>query len=105
MIPSFFRGIRMVRNLICQLLLFSVPSFSQALGSLKTVVVPKPSNLDSYVRDQNALVVLGKALFWDMQLGSDGRTACASCHFHAGADHRAQNQLSNPKALSLQTTR
>jgi cytochrome c peroxidase len=37
---------------------------------------------------------LGKALFWDMQVGGDGRQACASCHFHAGADHRAQNQLS-----------
>ena len=31
-----------------------------------------------------------------MQVGSDGRTACASCHFHAGADHRAQNQLVDP---------
>jgi cytochrome c peroxidase len=31
-----------------------------------------------------------------MQLGSDGRVACASCHFHAGADHRLQNQLSDP---------
>jgi cytochrome c peroxidase len=42
------------------------------------------------------LVVLGKSLFWDMQVGSDGRTTCATCHFHAGADHRSQNQLSNP---------
>ena len=41
------------------------------------------------------LVVLGKALFWDMQIGSDGVQACASCHFHAGADHRITNQL-NP---------
>ena len=38
------------------------------------------------------LVVLGKALFWDMQIGSDGVQACASCHFHAGADHRIINQ-------------
>jgi cytochrome c peroxidase len=30
-----------------------------------------------------------------MQAGSDGRTACATCHFHAGVDHRLQNQLSN----------
>jgi cytochrome c peroxidase len=28
-------------------------------------------------------IALGKALFWDRQLGSDGQ-ACASCHFHAG---------------------
>jgi cytochrome c peroxidase len=60
--------------------------------------VPEPPGLDRFVRDRTALIVLGKALFWDMQLGSDGRTACASCHFHAGADHRHQNQLSDPKS-------
>jgi cytochrome c peroxidase len=38
--------------------------------------------------------VLGKAFFWDKQSGSDGQ-ACASCHFHAGADTRLRNQL-NP---------
>jgi cytochrome c peroxidase len=38
--------------------------------------------------------VLGKALFWDQQVGSDGN-ACASCHFHAGADTRLKNQI-NP---------
>lgn len=39
-------------------------------------------------------IALGKALFWDQQAGSDGN-ACASCHFHAGADTRLRNQL-NP---------
>ena len=86
----------MGRHLLCALLSVSIPAFSQALGSLKTIAVPRPANLDKYVRDQNALVVLGKALFWDMQAGSDGRTACATCHFHAGADHRVQNQLADP---------
>ncbi len=38
--------------------------------------------------------VLGKAFFWDQQSGSDGN-ACASCHFHAGADARLTNQI-NP---------
>jgi len=38
-------------------------------------------------------IVLGKALFWDEQAGSDGN-ACASCHFHAGADTRLRNQIS-----------
>ncbi len=61
--------------------------------SLKTVAVPGPGNLDEVVRDRDALLVLGKALFWDMQVGSDGRTACATCHFHAGADSRSRNQL------------
>jgi cytochrome c peroxidase len=73
---------------------------AQNLGSLKRITPPQPTNLTQYVRDQASLVVLGKALFWDMQAGSDGRTACATCHFHAGADHRAQNQLSNLGTLS-----
>jgi len=38
-------------------------------------------------------LVLGKALFWDERVGSEG-IACASCHFHAGADTRITNQLS-----------
>jgi cytochrome c peroxidase len=66
-----------------------------SLASLKTVAVPVPAGLDTYVRDRGALVVLGKALFWDVQAGSDNRTACATCHFHAGADHRRQNQLAS----------
>ena len=72
------------------------------LASLKTVSPPTPTGLDRYVQDQGALVVLGKALFWDMQAGSDGRTACASCHFHAGADHRVQHQLAGPDAVMNQ---
>jgi len=35
---------------------------------------------------------LGKAFFWEMQFGSDGKTACATCHFNAGADSRTGNQ-------------
>ena len=37
---------------------------------------------------KNAAVLLGKALFWDVQLGSGngGQYACASCHYQAGAD-------------------
>jgi cytochrome c peroxidase len=73
------------------------------LASLKTIRPPQPSGLDAYVGDQAALVALGKVLFWDMQAGSDGRTACASCHFHAGADHRLQNQLSGSGAPINQT--
>ena len=46
------------------------------------------------VKDQAALVRLGKALFWDMQVGSDGVQSCATCHFAAGADNRDTNQIS-----------
>ena len=64
-----------------------------ALVSLKSVTVPKPANLAKYVADEGAAIRLGKALFWDMQLGSDGLTACATCHFHAGTDNRGRNSL------------
>lgn len=63
------------------------------LDSLTTVSVPIPSTIGEYVRDQRAAIALGKALFWDQQAGSDGM-ACASCHFHAGADSRVKNQIS-----------
>jgi cytochrome c peroxidase len=62
--------------------------------SLKTVIVPEPDNLGEFVKDKVAAIALGKSLFWDMQVGSDGIQSCASCHFHAGADSRAKNQLS-----------
>lgn len=68
------------------------------LTSLKRVPVPTVPGLDRYIQSQEALVTLGKAFFWDMQAGSDGQTACATCHFHAGADHRPQNQLASPAA-------
>jgi len=65
-----------------------------AISSLRSIQTPKPPDLARYVREEPVLVVLGKALFWDTQLSSDNKVACASCHFHAGADHRPQNQLS-----------
>lgn len=52
---------------------------------------PKVTN----VGQKETLQVLGKALFWDMQVGGDGIQACASCHFNAGADNRVVNQI-NP---------
>ena len=62
--------------------------------------IPTPSNLSEFVKNRAAAIALGKALFWDMQLGSDGITSCASCHFHAGADNRSKNQVS-PGLLRL----
>ncbi|MBK7949322.1 MAG: cytochrome-c peroxidase [Deltaproteobacteria bacterium] len=58
-------------------------------------VPPVPGLLDGpdpIVVDQEAAIVLGKALFWDSNVGSDG-VACATCHFHAGADFRTRNQI------------
>lgn len=56
--------------------------------------VPVPTGLNRFVQDRSALLRLGKALFWDMQVGSDGVQSCASCHFHGGADNRIKNQVS-----------
>jgi len=64
------------------------------LTSLKSVPIPVPNNLGDFVKDKSAAIKLGKTLFWDMQVGSDGQTSCASCHFHAGADNRSKNQVS-----------
>ena len=61
---------------------------------LSEIEVPKPKNLGDFVKDEKAAIALGKSLFWDMQLGSDGIQSCASCHFHAGADNRSKNQIS-----------
>lgn len=66
--------------------------------SLKGAPIPPVPGLtdgnDPIVVNKTMAIALGKALFWDMNVGSDGM-ACASCHFHAGADSRVKNQL-NP---------
>jgi cytochrome c peroxidase len=87
--------------------LIKTPQHARALGldSLHRAVrkdkgVPLPRQLDDFIKDRKAAIQLGKALFWDMQLGSDGVMACASCHFHAGADNRTKNQF-NPDRLTV----
>jgi cytochrome c peroxidase len=62
--------------------------------ALSQVPVPTPTTLGLYVKDLRFAQILGKALFWDMQVGSDGVQACATCHFRAGADPRRKNQVS-----------
>ena len=63
------------------------PAFAQVpppppalpLAPLSTITAPLPADLDVYIKDRAAAIRLGKALFWDQQVGSDG-TACASCN-------------------------
>ena len=66
------------------------------LAALDSAPVPTPPDEATYIKSKSSAVKLGKALFWDMQAGSDGRTACATCHFNAGADNRSRNQI-NPR--------
>ncbi|MBD9355297.1 cytochrome C peroxidase [Methylomonas sp. EbA] len=64
--------------------------------SLRNVPIPPVPGLwegaNPIVVNKNVAIALGKALFWDQSVGSDGQ-ACASCHFKAGADGRIKNQI------------
>jgi cytochrome c peroxidase len=77
----------------------STDCFGQADGlsvfepSLKSIPVPEPTTINDYVASRDAAIRLGKALFWDVRLGSDGMTACATCHHVAGADPRVTNTI------------
>ncbi len=66
-----------------------------ALVPLNQLAVPEPPNIFQFVKNKAAAIRLGKAFFWDMQVGSDGMTACATCHFSAGTDTRLKNTM-NP---------
>jgi cytochrome c peroxidase len=76
------------------------PIHAEAFGpmpiALNNLSVPNVPGLldgpDPVVINKDAAIILGKALFWDTNVGSDGM-ACGSCHFHAGADRRTKNQL------------
>ena len=99
------KGFAVLSALVCTAaMLFGAEVRAQAVpphpppvppGSLTDTVVPPVPGLGNYIRNKAAAIALGKALFWDKNAGSDGM-ACASCHFHAGADSRLKNQL-NPK--------
>jgi len=61
--------------------------------SLKFLNRPEPSNLSQFIANKSEAIALGKALFWEMRVGGDGKTACASCHFSAGSDSRIKNTI------------
>jgi cytochrome c peroxidase len=65
------------------------------VAPLSSVPVPPVFGIEGILADKSAAIQLGKALFWDMQAGSDDTQACASCHFNAGADSRPANTV-NP---------
>ena len=82
-----------IRMLFTGALICASSSSYAILVSLKTVQPPVPLDLGNYISNNFNAERLGKALFWDMQVGSDGVQACASCHATAGIDQRTTNQL------------
>lgn len=94
-------------SIALSLALLTGTGWAQVVTSLRTVTVPRPFFLGNYIVDTTAgnaaAIRLGKALFWDMQVGSDGVQSCATCHFHAGADNRNRNQM-NPDSLGGSVT-
>ena len=64
----------------------------EARAVLTPQLPPELEEGKGIVKSKHWAIVLGKALFWDQQVGSDGQ-ACASCHFSAGADPRLRNVL------------
>lgn len=92
---------RLITSLVlggCLLIAQSALAHGPLPSSLIGVPIPPvPGLLDGsapIVVNKDAAIALGKALFWDMNVGSDGMS-CGSCHFHAGADNRVKNQI-NP---------
>jgi cytochrome c peroxidase len=90
------------KEVFCAANAMNVTAFPEMPGSLKCTPVPEPYTIDdkgikasispSIIKNKAAAIALGKMLFWDSQVGSDG-LACASCHFQAGADNRIKNQI------------
>jgi cytochrome c peroxidase len=74
----------------------AVPVDAQEVEGISSLRGKSPNlpNLNGIVANRTNLRILGKALFWDISVGSDG-VACATCHFHGGADIRTVNQF-NP---------
>ena len=70
----------------------ALPVIVETISGLPLVDEPT-DGANGYIRDEAAAVQLGKSFYWDMQMGSNG-VACATCHYHAGADAREKNQLS-----------
>lgn len=100
-------ALQLPEHALAETKLIATPAHARLLGleSLRRAVrqdggVPLPENLDDFITNREAALQLGKAWFWDMQVGSDGVQSCASCHFHAGADNRSKNALDPLTAMA-----
>ena len=80
----------------------AAPNFAAAPLALETLAIPTV-DVSDYIADEAAAVALGKALFWDQQMASDGFVACASCHYHFGVDIRTKNTVAPGGFASAQS--
>lgn len=100
---------RILNKLIpASLMLFTLAVNAHGPVPVPLIGVPIPpvpglvDSADPIVINKDKAIALGKALFWDVNVGSDGM-ACGSCHFSAGADARLKNQI-NPGQKSIQAS-
>ena len=87
------------------LLALSGAAQARDTGDLREVEVPLPENISEVVKDKDAAIALGKALFWDMQVGVKDEYACATCHHKAGGDSRVNFRSLHPGANGRINTR
>jgi cytochrome c peroxidase len=73
---------------LVSVMLSTSTSLAGGTGLAPLSSVPPPLVAGGTIVSRTAAVQLGKALFWDVQVGGDGRQACASCHYLAGEDTR-----------------
>src|SRR6266487_690982 len=92
--PSIAGGCRKSLVAVPAVLFIMHLSIAASAVQAQTALNAPLPDLTGIVKSKEWALVLGKAFFWDQRVGSDGN-ACASCHFHAGADTRLTNQL-NP---------
>ena len=80
---------------IVSVMLSAGTSLAGGTGLAPLSSVAPPLSAGGTIVSRTAAVQLGKAFFWDVQVGGDGRQACASCHYLGGEDTRLMDTV-NP---------
>ncbi len=79
-------------NALSDVPLLDPPGINQ-IGNVLNPEPPPINGMGGIAAARAWAIALGKVFLWDVQVGSDGQTACASCHFRAGTDQRLKNTL------------
>jgi len=88
----------LTRSFLTQPLIVVLPPTLKGEIPLEDVQLTEGAGI---IASNDHAIALGKAFYWDMQTGSDGQVACASCHYHAGVDNRVLNTV-NPHSGGFQ---